>query len=236
MIKTKRFSNARIVGDPVKTAKVYSDQDADEILLLNVSNARETAESFLDSVREIARATLAPLAVGGGIRTISDVEDAFRAGADKVVINTLNYTSPRLVTQIVNIFGRQAVVAGIDFANDGLDTRLISRNGSVVESTGLRNHLLDLEGIGAGEIFLQSLDRDGSGSGYDLQTLQFTLRSTRVPIICAGGAGNYGHLLDAFQVGADAVACGTLFNFGDNNPWRAKAYLRNHGIPLKRSL
>lgn len=111
-----------------------------------------------------------------------------------------------------------------------------SDNGGKTELSGLLDHLVRLADIGVGEILLQSVDKDGTGSGYDLENLRMTLDNSQCPVICAGGAGNYGHLLEAFEMGADGVACGSLFNFGDNNPIRAKAFLRNHSIPLKKSL
>ena len=236
LVKTRNFCDPRIVGDPVKTARVYSDQDADEICLLNISDSTESSEGFLHSVRLIANETLAPLTVGGGIREVSDAEIVFRAGADKVVINSLSYRNPGLVEKMVQVFGSQAIVAGVDYRQVESQVRLFSENGERPESVSLSSHLKNLEKIGVGEILLQSIDRDGFGRGYDLDTLDFTLENSRTPVICAGGAGNYGHLLEAFQLGVDAVACGTLFNFGDNNPIRAKAFLRNYSIPLKKSL
>jgi len=236
LVKTRAFGDARIVGDPARTARIYSDQDADEICLLNISDSPEAAEDFLQSVRLIANETLAPLTVGGGIRNIDDAEAIFRAGADKIVINSLSYQNPRLVTEMVNTFGSQAIVAGVDYKHEGSIAQLFSENGRNPVLVGIVEHLKSLEEIGVGEILLQSIDRDGTGRGYDVNTLKLTLQNSLTPVICVGGAGNYGHLLEAFNCGADAVGCGTLFNFGDNNPIRAKAFLRNYSIPLKKSL
>ena len=236
LVKTKKFDEGRVVGDPVKTARVYSDQDADEICLLNISSSSGAAASFTEAVRQIAMETLAPLAVGGDIRTMKDAETAFRAGADKIVVNSLCYLEPRTVKSMVEVFGSQAIVGGIDFTSTGSNILLRSEGGRQLEQAELTEHLQSLEDIGVGEILLQSIDRDGTASGYDLETLRVTLARAKTPVICAGGAGNYGDLLDAFQLGVDAVACGTLFNFGDNNPIRAKAFLRNYDIALKKSI
>ena len=236
LVKTRGFEAPRVVGDPVKTSRVYSDQDADELCILNISGPREDPNRFFEAVEMIAVETMTPISVGGGIDSLAEAEKAFRFGADKIVVNSACFNTPDIVRQMVRTFGSQAIIASIDYRRTAEGVQLFSRNGKQFEPGSLEDHLLKLKEIGVGEVLLQSIDRDGLGEGYDLDTLAIAVRSIDVPIICAGGAGDYGHLLEAFERQAEAVACGTLFNFGDNNPIRAKAFLRTRGVPLKRSI
>jgi cyclase len=236
LVKTRQFSSPRVVGDLVKTCRVYSDQDADEIIILNISKSEESWGSFLSSVLNLSREVMMPISVGGGIRSMQQAEEAFRAGADKIVLNTACYDNPALLEKISSQFGAQAIVASLDFRTSSGLTALWAENGTEPKSVSLQVHLAKLQAIGIGEVMLQSIDRDGMKQGYELKVLQDTLLATTVPVIVSGGAGNFSHLHEAFDLGVDAVACGSLFNFGDNNPLRAKAFLRNYGVPLKKSI
>lgn len=236
LVKSRQFRNNRVVGDLVKTCKVYSDQDADEIMILNIDQEISRTAVFLESIEELSRNIMMPVSVGGGIKSIWDAEAAFRAGADKIVLNSVLYSEASLLKQLSSSFGAQSIVASIDFLSTENGVRLFSKNGQKAEDTSLSDHLSRLEDSGCGEILIQSISHDGMRNGYELDILRTVVDRTRVPIIVAGGAGNFSHLLDAFMTSADAVACGTLFNFGDNNPLRAKAFLRNHGVSLKKAL
>ncbi len=235
LIKTLGFEGARHVGDPVKSSMVYSDQDADELLFLNVHRENPSIAATAEVVRRIASVCFVPLTVGGGVRSAADAETLFRAGADKIVVNSVAYRAPSVVRTISETMGRQAVVIAIDVRRqaDG-SYLLLSGCGRTPEAVSLVEHLETVTSHGAGEIFLQAVDRDGTMAGYDLELLRLVLPLVHVPVIIAGGAGGFPHLEEAFLAGANAAACGSLFNFGDNNPLRAKAYLKNRGIPLKR--
>jgi cyclase len=234
LVKTRAFTSPRDVGDPVKSSKVYSNQDADELLFLNISRSERTAEALISKVADIAAECFVPLSVGGGIATFDVASRLIEFGADKVVINSAAYRNPVLLGSIAQAFGRQAVVVGIDVRQSGRDYSLWSECGERNEMVGLEEHIRTVIEGGAGEILIQSIDRDGAMGGYDLNLLRRAIAVSTVPVIAAGGAGHFLHLKEAFDVGADAAACGSLFNFGDNNPLRAKAYLKNHNIPLKR--
>lgn len=234
LIKTVGFSDPRDVGDPVKSSKVYSDQDADELLLLNISRSDKGIASLAEIVAKIAQECFVPLTVGGGIRHLDDAVRLFTVGADKVLVNSSAYDSPELITQIGSRFGQQAVVVGIDVRVEGGRYALYSDNGQQRKSIPLSEHLKAVIAAGAAEIVIQSIDRDGVMGGYDLNLVQEVLSISDVPVIAAGGAGGFNHLKQAFDLGVDATACGSLFNFGDNNPLRAKAFLKNYNIPLKR--
>jgi cyclase len=234
MVKTRKFSNPRVVGDLIKTCKVYSDQDADEIIILNISEGGGGATEFNRAIAQLSKEVMMPISVGGGIRSIKEAEDAFRSGADKIVINSAAYKSPELFSEVSSRFGAQAIIACVDFRMTSEGVSLWSGSGKNKSPISLDAHLSEIESQGFGELMIQDIDADGMKSGYNLGVLKSVLKVTSAPVIVAGGAGDFSHLRDAFELGVDAVACGTLFNFGDNNPIRAKAYLRNYGIPLKR--
>jgi len=234
LVKTRQFESARDVGDPSKSSKVYSDQDADELILLHIDRDGRNIEYLVSAIKSIAEQCFVPLTAGGGITLLQHAEQLFAAGADKVVVNSIAYKDSGVLTSISNQFGRQALVVGIDVRLEKNRYVLYSNGGDARQSESLETHIANVIAAGAGELMIQSIDRDGMMIGYDLDLIQRVAKLSSVPAIVASGAGNFLHLKAAFQAGADAVACGSLFNFGDNNPLRAKAFLKNHGIPLKR--
>lgn len=234
LVKTVGFSAPRDVGDPVKSSQVYSDQDADELVLLNIAREHRDVEALVGVVARIAHECFVPFTVGGGIRSLEDAARLFAAGADKVLVNSSAYAQPGLITEIGDRYGQQAVVIGIDARTETTGFVLFSNCGRQHESVSLTEHVATVIAAGAGEIMIQSIDKDGAMSGYDLSLLHAVITMSPVPVIVAGGAGDFMHLKEVFDAGADAAACGSLFNFGDNNPLRAKAFLKNYNIPLKR--
>lgn len=234
LIKTQAFDCARDVGDPVKSSKVYSDQDADELVLLNIDRNGQPMAQLISAVTRIAEHCFVPLTAGGGIRNIDDAAKLFEAGADKVLINSAAYTSPSLITDVSEHYGRQAIIVGIDVRKENDEYVLYSSCGRNREDISLEDHISVVVTAGAGEILLQRIEFDGIMQGYDLDLLQRVAHVSSVPLIAAAGAGHFLHLKEAFDAGVDGAACGSLFNFGDNNPLRAKAFLKNYGIPLKR--
>jgi len=234
LVKTVSFTAPRDVGDPVKSSKVYSDQDADELVLLNISRTERDVKALVQVVERIAQECFVPLTVGGGIRCLDDAAQLFAAGADKILLNSITYVEPGLIAEIGARYGQQAVVVGVDARTEEYGFVLYSDCGRKREAASLPQHLEAVIAAGAAEIIVQSMDKDGTMSGYDLTLIQSVIAISPVPVIAAGGAGDFIHLKQAFDVGADAAACGSLFNFGDNNPLRAKAFLKNYSIPLKR--
>ena len=234
LVKTRGFDAPRDVGDPVKSSKVYSDQDADELVLLQIDRDERRMAPLVDVVRRIAEHCFVPFTVGGGIARLEDAAPLFEAGADKVLVNSAAYRDPRVLSAIAERYGRQAVVVGIDVRVVEGGYVLYSDCGRRREAVALDEHIAAVVAAGAGELMVQSIDRDGVMEGYDLTLLKRVVAASPVPVIAAAGAGHFLHLKEAFDAGADAAACGSLFNFGDNNPLRAKAFLKNHGIPLKR--
>ena len=235
LVKSVGFGAYRDVGDPVKSSKVYSDQDADELLILNVVRGPDAVSLLAAQLRRIARECFVPITAGGGIRSIEDATLLFEAGADKVSVCTAAFHDLPLLEQIATRYGSQALVVCIDVRRlaDGTLV-LMSDCGTQAQAEDLGAHLRKVADAGAGEILIQSIGRDGTMVGYDLPLIHQVCVTTALPVIALGGAGQIIHLKDAFDQGAEAAACGSLFNFGDNNPLRAKALLKNYDVPLKK--
>ena len=236
LVKTIRFGAWRDVGDPVKSSQVYSDQDADELVILDIDREARGPARLEAWLAEIAKTCFVPVAAGGGIATVEDARRLLAAGADKVVVNSCAYRDLDLLRGISGTFGEQALVVSIDVSRerDPGSLALFSECGRRREAVGLVEHIASVTAAGAGEILLNSIDNDGAMQGFDLELLDHARQICRRPLILCGGAGHYLHLEQAFARGADAVACGSLFNFGDNNPLRVKSFLKGRNIKLKR--
>lgn len=234
LIKTRAFSDPRDVGDPVMSSKVYSDQDADELVILNIDRNNRTVSDLVFILPRIVKHCFVPLTMGGGICSVNDAASLISAGADKVVLNSAAYSNPSLLMDISSRYGRQAVVVSIDVRQECGKYVLYSNCGFNREKTELEEHIENVVAAGAGEILIQSIDRDGMMNGYDISLVKRVLAASSLPVIAASGAGHLLHLKQVLEVGAAAAGCASLFNFGDNNPLRAKAYLKNYNIPVKR--
>lgn len=235
LVKTRQFGNWRDVGDPIKSSAVYNSQVADELMFLNISREDRTIATLRDLIERVSEVTFMPIAVGGGIVTPDDAAELIRTGADKVVMNSCAYHDLTVISRTAAAFGAQAVVVCIDVRRDDAgDYLLFSDCGRRLENATLEEHVANVVKAGAGEIIVQSIDRDGMMEGYDIELVRRTMSVARVPVIAAGGSGNYAHLRDVFiETDVSAVACGSLFNFSDSNPIRAKAFLSNHGLRFK---
>lgn len=236
LVKTVRFDTWRDVGDPVKSSAVYNSTYVDELIFLNISREERTIDALRSVIEKVSEVSFMPMAMGGGIRTAGDAAELIRTGADKVVINSAAYHDPDVISVTASTFGSQAVVVCIDARwDDAIGAYcLYSDCGRKLEKAGLQEHVRRCIGAGAGEIMIQSIDRDGTMQGYDIELVRLVKEVATVPVIAAGGSGNYAHLRDVF-LGTDvsAVACGSLFNFSDSNPIRAKAFLTNYGLKFK---
>jgi imidazole glycerol-phosphate synthase subunit HisF len=234
MVKGTQFRNYRDTGNPKTAVRIYSAQDADELVFLDIQGGLRTRQALVDIVKEASMECFMPLAAGGGVESIDDVRELLLAGADKVVVTTAAVTNPALITDISERFGSQCVVAGIDYRRGEKGPRVWIRCGTEPTDLDPVEHAKGLVKLGAGEIFLNSIDRDGMMQGYDLDVAERVARAVPVPVIVSGGAGNFMHLVELLkETAASAAACASLFHFGDNNPIRARSYLRNIGIPMR---
>jgi cyclase len=236
LVKSVGFAEHRDVGDPVKSSKVYSDQDADELIILNIERGPQAVQDLAAQLRRIARECFVPITAGGGIRTVEDAALLFDAGADKVSVCSAAFTEDALLQGIASRWGSQALVVCADVREPAPgDYRLCADGATRACDVRLEDHLQRAVRNGAGEIVVQSVDRDGRMQGYDAALVARCVSAVPVPVIALGGAGQIIHLKEAFDQGAQAAACGSLFNFGDNNPLRAKALLKNYNVPLKKT-
>lgn len=233
LVKGERFHSWRTVGSLVAAARVFSMRDVDELTVLDV---RATAEGRAISPRmiaEIAAALQVPLSVGGGIATLDDFEAALRAGADKVVLGT-SALNDAFVTACANRFGVQAVVVAIDVVNDGAGETAV-RSGA--DPTGVDAVAFARRAVaaGAGELIVQTVSRDGTLSGMNLESFRGVAGAVSVPVVASSGAGSYEDLASAFETGVDAVAAGAMFQFTEQTPKGARDFLAARGIDVRLS-
>lgn len=236
LVKTKKFGGWRDVGDPVKSSGVYNSQYADELIFLNISRENRTIEDLRSVIEAVSTVSFMPMAMGGGIKTPEDAAELIRTGADKIVVNSICYRDCSVITATADTYGAQAVIVSVDarWDEEAGFYRLYSDCGRFREDVSLAEHVGRCIDAGAGEIMIQSIDRDGTMEGYDLRLVSAVKGVARVPVIAAGGSGNYSHLKEVFlETDVSAVACGSLFNFSDSNPIRAKAFLSNYGLNFK---
>jgi len=236
MVKGKQFSQFRDTGDAVSASRIYNAQNADELIFLDI-DANRVGSSFdilETTVKTVATECFMPLTVGGGIDSDTKIRRLLLAGADKIAITTAAHTHANLINTAAKLYGRQCIVIGVDVRKENDDYVLYSHCATRKQSSSLENFVKDMDERGAGEFLLNSIDNDGMMSGYDLELIKRVKSYTNRPVIAAGGAGTFMHLVDAFtESHADALACASLFHFGDNNPIRARSYLLNKQIPMK---
>ncbi|MHB1285769.1 MAG: imidazole glycerol phosphate synthase subunit HisF [Leptospirales bacterium] len=233
VVKGVRFGNLVDAGDPVEVARLYNRMEADEICLLDIGATLEERETLLDVVRRTAEAVFLPLTVGGGIRSIEDMRNMLLAGADKVSINSAAIQNPSLLEEGARRFGSQCIVLAIDVKKEYGGYRVYSRGGTVPTGLDALEWIERAVGLGAGEILLTSIDRDGTGLGYDTALIDAVTRRVSVPVIASGGAGSMEHFREAFDVGADAALAASLFHFGELTVPKLKEYLLERGSPVR---
>ena len=235
MVKGRQFKDFRDVGDPVSAARIYNAQNADELVFLDIDASVEKRTTLVDIIERVSRECFMPLSVGGGISSLDHIRSLLKAGADKVVITTAAVENPGLIREAATMFGSQCIVVGIDVKRDPSGRlHVYTHSGKVWTPVVLLEHLRNMEVLGAGEVLLNSIDHDGMMQGYDLDLASEVSKATHLPVILSGGAGDFQHLVDAItKAGVHAVACASIFHFGDNNPIRARSFLKNHGILVK---
>jgi cyclase len=238
VVKGTNFVNLRDAGDPVQIAQRYELEGADELVFLDITASHENRAIMLDVVRRTAEQVFMPLTVGGGIRTIEDIRQLLQAGCDKVSINSTACKNPDFVRQASERFGAQCIVVNIDpkrVLRDGKEFWEVHINGGRTP-TGLEavEWARQVEALGAGEIVLTSMDKDGTKDGYDLPITAAVSDSVQIPVVASGGAGHPLHLIQAIQTGhADAVLAASIFHFGEFTIQETKRMMAEHGIPVR---
>jgi cyclase len=235
VVKGVKFVNLRDAGDPVEAARAYDAAGADELCFLDITASHEKRGILLDVVRRTAEACFMPLTVGGGVRTIDDIRTLLLAGADKVSINTAAVERRDIVREAAHKFGSQLVVVAIDARRVGANRFEVFTHGGR-HATGLDavSYAREVVALGAGEILLTSMDRDGTKEGYDLQLTRAIADAVGVPVIASGGVGSLDHLVAGVREGhASAVLAASIFHFGEATIVQAKAHMGKNGIAVR---
>ncbi|XZE18416.1 imidazole glycerol phosphate synthase subunit HisF [Pirellulaceae bacterium SH449] len=238
VVKGTNFLNLRDAGDPVQIAQRYESEGADELVFLDITASHEDRGIMLDVVSRTAEQVFMPLTVGGGIRTLDDIRALLQAGCDKVSINSTACRNPEFVRQAAERFGSQCIVVNIDpkrVLRNGKEFWEVHINGGRLP-TGLEavEWARRVEELGAGEIVLTSMDRDGTKDGYDLPITSAVSDAVEIPVVASGGAGAPIHLVDAIRVGkADAVLAASIFHFGEYTIAETKKLMAEHGVPVR---
>jgi cyclase len=239
VVKGVNFANLRDAGDPVELAAAYDAAGADELTFLDITASSGDRQTTYEIVRRTAEQVFIPLTVGGGVRTVDDVDRLLRSGADKVGVNTAAIARPELISEITDRFGSQVLVLSVDARRcpDGVRTQ---SGFEVTTHGGRRSTGIDAVGwarraaeLGAGEVLLNSMDADGTKDGYDLQLIRAVRAEVAIPVIASGGAGKLADFAPAVAAGADAVLAASVFHFGDLAIGQVKQSLREAGYPVR---
>jgi cyclase len=237
LVKGEQFNSWRSIGHALQAAKVHAMRGVDELMILDISATAEGRGPDLKMVEELSAGCFIPITVGGGVRSLKDIDALLRAGADKVAVCSHAAKYPEFIQEAASRFGNQAIVVGLDVLNGkaawtncatGITGRM--KNG---EKWGAVDWAKRFQNEGAGEILLSCVERDGMMQGYDLDLIREVSQAVSIPVIASGGCGSYEHMLEAFKAGADACAAGAIFAFSDATPKGAAMYLKNNGLEVR---
>jgi imidazole glycerol-phosphate synthase subunit HisF len=234
VVKGMQFLDLRDAGDPAELAAAHSAAGADEIVLLDITATHEKRSTLLETVRRTAKELFIPFTVGGGVRTVQDAGALFDAGADKMSINSAAIADPSLITCIAQRFGSQAVIVAIDAKRNGANFEAWISGGRKPTGKDAVEWAREAESRGAGEILLTSMDRDGTGIGFDCELTRAISEAVRIPVIASGGAGGADHFIEVYRAGtADAALAASIFHFGLSSISDLKSRLFAAGIPVR---
>jgi cyclase len=234
VVKGINFIDLKDAGDPVEQAKIYSDGGADEICFLDITASNENRETIYDVVKKTSKKCFVPLTVGGGVRSIEDINKLLNCGADKVSINTAAVKNPDVIIESSKKFGSQCIVVAIDAKKNNEKWEVFTHGGRNKTGIDALDFAKKMEDCGAGELLVTSMDRDGTQVGYDIDLMSKISTTVNIPIIASGGVGNLDHLVDGIEKGkASAVLAASIFHYGKHSIKEAKEYLDSKGIPVR---
>tara|TARA_B110001452_G_scaffold160076_1_gene133206 strand:+ start:135 stop:890 length:756 start_codon:yes stop_codon:yes gene_type:complete len=234
VVKGINFINLKDAGDPVEQAKIYSDGGADEICFLDITASNENRNTIYEVVEKTSKKCFVPLTVGGGIRTVDDINRLLNCGADKVSINTAAVKNPEVIIESSKKFGSQCIVVAIDAKKNNDKWEIFTHGGRGNTEIDAIKFAKKMEESGAGELLVTSMDRDGTQIGYDIDLMFEISSKVNIPIIASGGVGNLDHLADGIKLGkASAVLAASIFHYGKHSVKEAKEYLDSKGIPVR---
>ncbi len=234
VVKGTNFLELRDAGDPVENAKAYEEQTADELCFLDITASQEKRRTILDVVERVANEVFMPLTVGGGIRNLQDIRDILLAGADKVTINTTAVETPEFIQESSEIFGSQCICVAIDAKRREGGFEVYTYGGRKPTGVDAIKWAGEVERLGAGEILLTSMDRDGTKLGFDIELTRAISEAVNIPVIASGGVGTLEHLYEGFvNANADAVLAASIFHYREFTVIDAKKYLRQKGVNVR---
>lgn len=234
IIKSVKFGSYRMIGDPTTVARVFNSRNSDEIIFLDINATKLNLPPNYRVIEDIAKECFMPIAIGGGVSCMEHVDKLFSIGADKIILNTSLVEHPALVAAIAEKYGTQAVVASIDVKRINNEFRVHIRGGSIETPLHPVELAIRAEMLGVGEIFLTSIDNDGTLQGYDLELISVVSRATKLPVIASGGCGKLQDFVDAVTIaGADAVSAGSIFYFVGESMITAKRFMSANGISVR---
>ncbi|MEX0620224.1 MAG: imidazole glycerol phosphate synthase subunit HisF [Solirubrobacterales bacterium] len=234
VVKGTNFVNIRDAGDPVELAAAYDEGGADELVFLDITASHEGRATIVDLARRTADNVFIPFTIGGGIRSVEDAQAVLDAGADKVAVNSGALNRPELLGELADVFGSQCVVIAIDARKEGDRYEVFLNGGRKATGRDAIEWAIEATGLGAGEILLTSMDRDGTNAGYELDLTAAVADATAVPVIASGGAGELHHLVEAIRDGkADAVLCASILHYGQHTVEEAKIFMAANGISVR---
>ena len=233
VVKGINFVNLKDAGDPVEQAKIYSDGGADEICFLDITASNENRETIYQVVEKTSKKCFVPLTVGGGIRSVNDINKLLNCGADKVSINTAAVENSKVVEESSLKFGSQCIVVAIDAKKNGEGWEIFTHGGRNPTGINAIKFASKMENCGAGELLITSMDKDGTQSGYDIDLMKKISSSVNIPVIASGGVGTLDHLVEGIKSGASAVLAASIFHYGTYSLIEAKQYLASKNIPVR---
>ena len=234
VVKGIKFVDLKDAGDPVEQAKIYSDGGADEICFLDITASNENRDTIYDVVEKTSKKCFVPLTVGGGVRSLEDINKLLNCGADKVSINTAAVKNPEVVKDSSKKWGSQCIVVAIDAKRSGNKWEIFTHGGRNKTGIDAIQFSKKMEESGAGELLVTSMDRDGTQVGYDIELMSKISLNVNIPVIASGGVGNLDHLVDGIKLGnASAVLAASIFHYGKYSIKEAKEYLDSKGIPVR---
>ena len=236
IVTTKKFENTKFVGDPISQAKIFESQLTDELFLVNMDSLDLDQNKFLlDYYTEFSNKIFMPLTIGGGVKNIDSFKKLLQNGADKVCINTIAIEKPEIITEASKIFGSQCVVVSVDFKKIDDDYFVFYKNGKINTKKKLLDRVKKIEFLGAGEIILTDVDRDGLSNGLNIEVAKEVSNFLKIPVIISGGCGVAQHFVDAFKkTKVEGIAAGNFFSFRDQNIHQTRSQILNNGIELRK--
>jgi cyclase len=233
VVKGINFVDLKDAGDPVEQAKIYSDGGADEICFLDITASNENRDIIYDVVEQTSKKCFVPLTVGGGIRSVEDINKLLNCGADKVSINTAAVENSKVIVDSSKKFGSQCIVVAIDAKKNGNKWEVFTHGGRKNSSIDALVYAKQMEENGAGELLITSMDKDGTQSGYDIELMKNISSKVNIPVIASGGVGTLDHLVEGIKSGASAVLAASIFHYGTFSVNEAKQYLASKDIPVR---